>query len=148
RVQCRQFRRLLLARNNDGGGNRTKSEGIAPSIHADPESMISTTSHARAGSSLGLSCTALTVLLLLIGTGRATGDAQQVRMELAAPAQETVWRHADKGAPCAPNDYADVPVRPFLVKGAASGTYRVLWFAANSQGYFASETPGPDLAPA
>jgi hypothetical protein len=71
-----------------------------------------------------------------------------VRIELAAPAPETVWRHADDGAPCAPNDYADVPVRPFLVKGAASGTYRVLWFAANSQGYFASETPGPDLAAA
>jgi hypothetical protein len=128
--------------------NRTKSEGIAPSIHADKESMVSTSLHAPAGSRLGLSGAAMAVVILLIGTGRAAADAQQVRIELAAPAPETVWRHADEGAPCAPSDYADVPVRPFLVKGAAPGTYRVLWFAANSQGYFASETPGPDLAPA
>jgi hypothetical protein len=109
--------------------------------------MVSTFLRARVCLGLGLSCTAIAALILLIGTGHATADAQQVRIELAAPAPETVWRHADEGAPCAPNDYADVPVRPFLVKGAASGNYGVLWFAANSQGYFASETPGPDLAP-
>ena len=110
--------------------------------------MVSTFLRAPACLRLGLSCTAMAFLIPLICADRATADAQQVRIELAAPAPETVWRHADEGAPCAPNDYADVPVRPFLVKGAASGTYRVLWFAANSQGYFASETPGPDLAPA
>jgi hypothetical protein len=110
--------------------------------------MVSTTSRARARLRLGLCGTAMTVLIAMIAVGHATADAQQVRIELAAPAPETVWRHADEGAPCAPNDYADVPVRPFLVNGAASGSYRVLWFAANSQGYFASETPGPDLAPA
>jgi hypothetical protein len=126
--------------------NRTKSEGIAPFIQADTESMVSTFLRARTCLKIGLSCTAIAVLIPVLGTGRATAAAQQVRIELAAPTPETVWRHADEGAPCAPNDYADVPVRPFLVKGAASGTYRVLWFAANSQGYFASETPGPDLA--
>src|SRR5262249_31578468 len=79
---------------------------------------------------------------------RGAAQAQQVRIDLAAPAPETVWRHGEQGAPCAPNDYADVPVRPFLVNGATAGAYRVLWFAANSQGYFASETRGPDLLPA
>jgi hypothetical protein len=102
--------------------------------------MISTALRARA-------CAAMAALIATIGAGLARADAAPVRIELAAPAPETVWRHADEGAPCAANDYADVPVRPFLVKGTAPGTYRVLWFAANSQGYFASETPGPDLAP-
>ena len=59
-----------------------------------------------------------------------------------------MWRYRHQGAPCLPDDYADVPVRPFLVNGAAAGTYRVLWFAANSNGYFASETAGQDMAPA
>ena len=84
--------------------------------------MISTFLRARACLKFGLTCTAMAVLIALIGAGRATADAQQVRVELAAPVPETVWRHADEGAPCVPNDYADVPVRSFLVKGAASGT--------------------------
>lgn len=110
--------------------------------------MVSITSRARARSSSRLSYRATAVLILVTGTGHATADPQPVRIELAAPAPETVWRHADEGAACAPNDYADVPVRPFMVRGGATGTYRDLWFAANSQGYFASETPGADLAPA
>jgi hypothetical protein len=120
---------------------------MASFIQVDKETMVSMFLRACICTKLGLSCTVLAALIPLLGTGHATADAQQVRIELAAGAPETVWRHGDEGAPCAPNDYADVPVRPFLVKGAASGTYRVLWFAANSQGYFASETPGPDLAP-
>ena len=79
----------------------------------------------------------------------------QVQITLAEDAPEVVWRYKDPGAPCqtAINpttyaDYADVPVRPFLVNGATAHTYRVLWFAANSKGYFASETAGPDVAPA
>jgi hypothetical protein len=87
-------------------------------------------------------------LLILMVIGHGAARAQQVRIKLASPEPEIVWRHAEEGAPCAPGDYSDVPVRPFLVQGAAPGTYRVLWLAANSQGYFASETPGPDLAPA
>ena len=102
---------------------------------------------ARTSLSLGLSCTAMAVLITLIGTGRATADAEHVRIGLAAPAPEPVWRHADQGAPCAQRlcrcAGATIPR-----KRRGPGTYRVLWFAANSQGYFASETPGPDLAPA
>jgi len=90
-------------------------------------------------------CRALTALIILFAICRGAAQAQQIRIDLAAPAPETVWRHGEQGAPCAPDDYADVPVRPFLVNGAAAGAYRVLWFAANSQGYFASETRGPDL---
>jgi hypothetical protein len=93
-------------------------------------------------------CRPLKALIILFAVCRGTAQAQQVRIDLAAPAPETVWRHGEQGAPCAPDDYADVPVRPFLVNGAAVGAYRVLWFSANSQGYFASETRGPDLLPA
>ena len=71
-----------------------------------------------------------------------------MEIHLAESAPEVVWRYRHQGAPCLPDDYADVPVRPFLVNGAAAGTYRVLWFAANSNGYFASETAGQDMAPA
>jgi hypothetical protein len=77
-------------------------------------------------------CRPLKALIILFAVCRGTAQAQQVRIDLAAPAPETVWRHGEQGAPCAPDDYADVPVRPFLVNGAAAGAYRVLWFAANS----------------
>lgn len=78
----------------------------------------------------------------------AAAQSSQVQIHLAESAPEVVWRYKHPGAPCTSDDYADVPVRPFLVNGAAAGTYRVLWFAANSNGYFGSETAGPDMAPA
>jgi hypothetical protein len=87
------------------------------------------------------------ILLMLTAAGDAAAQAPRVEVKVAAPAPEIVWRYASPGMSCAADDFSDVAVRPFLVNGARAGTYRVLWFAANSRGYFASETPGPDRTP-
>jgi len=99
----------------------------------------------RAGARIAFSC----FVILLIGGVTASA---QVQINVTSAEPEIVWRYSHPGAPCTndgvANDYADVPARPFLVNGTTAGTYRVLWFAANSKGYFASETAGPDVAPA
>ena len=56
-------------------------------------------------------CRPLAVLIILFAICRGAAQAQQVRIYLAAPAPKTVWRHDEQGGPCAPDDYADVPVR-------------------------------------
>ena len=89
----------------------------------------------------------MSLLAVLAIWNGAAAQPQQVQIQLAAAPPEVVWRYQHRGAPCAADDYADVPVRPFLVNGRTAGTYRVLWFAANSNGYFASETAGPDVTP-
>jgi len=87
----------------------------------------------------------VTILFVLaVHCCTAVAQAPRLQVKVAAPEPEMVWRYARPGAPCASDDFSDVAVRPFLVNGARSGAYRVLWFAANSRGYFASETPGPE----
>jgi hypothetical protein len=68
--------------------------------------------------------------------------AQQVKV--ASANATTVWQYSAPGAPCAANDFSDVPARPFLV-GQFGQT--VLWFAANSAGSYASVGVGssPDI---
>jgi hypothetical protein len=88
------------------------------------------------------------LVVLLIGGGTASAQAPQVQITVTSTEPEVVWRYSHPGAPCAPDDYADVPVRPFMVNGATAGTYKVLWFASNSNGYFASEAPGDPVGAA
>jgi hypothetical protein len=59
--------------------------------------------------------------------------AQQVKV--ASTVVDVVWQYSFPGTACVENDYSDVPVRPFLV-GLMGQT--VLWFAANSNGSYAS----------
>jgi hypothetical protein len=70
----------------------------------------------------------------------------QIKINVAQQAEvvppDIVWRYDDQNPRCAEDDYADVPVRPFMVQGATPSTYKILWFAANSNGYYASESPG------
>jgi hypothetical protein len=80
--------------------------------------------------------------LVILWIGGVTASAQ-VQIAVTSAEPEVVWRYSHpRTPPCAANDYADVPVRPFMVNGTAPGTYKVLWFASNSNGYFASEAPG------
>ncbi len=92
-------------------------------------------------------CRALGFLVLAAAAAASAAQPYPVHIRLAAPTPEIVWRYEYPGSACAPADYADVPVRPFLVNGTLPGTYRVLWFAANSNGYYANETAGADVTP-
>jgi len=74
--------------------------------------------------------------------------AQQVTV--TSPNATTVWKYNDPGCGFTVGstfyaDYSDVPARPFLVGDLSSPT--VLWFAANSNGSFASvgTSPPPDV---
>jgi hypothetical protein len=81
-------------------------------------------------------------VVFLIGSSTASAQPSAVQIAVTSPEPEIVWRYSYPGTSCAPDDYADVPVRPFMVNGETAGTYKVLWFASNSNGYFASEAPG------
>jgi len=74
--------------------------------------------------------------------GAALAQAAQGPIVVASAEPEVVWGYSYPGTACAANDYPDVPVRPFMGNGPTPGTYRIHWFAGNSNGYFASEAPG------
>ncbi len=66
----------------------------------------------------------------------------QPTIAAATAAVTTVWAYSPT---CTPQDYPDVPARPFLVAAPAGST--VLWFAANSNGAYAGVGMGtsPDI---
>jgi hypothetical protein len=85
------------------------------------------------------------LLLCVAALAHATSAlAQQVSVTSTTPT--TVWNYSyPNGTACAEQDVPDVPARPFLV-GPLGQT--VLWFAANSNGSYASvgvPSSGPDI---
>src|SRR5260370_24928047 len=83
-------------------------------------------------------CAAIVMALVL---PRSLVAQQPPNVRVATGATATmVWSYAGATTQCGGgNDYADVPVRPFLVEG------NVLWFAGNSNGFASVGTGGVDI---
>jgi hypothetical protein len=65
-------------------------------------------------------------------------QTQPVVVSVTSGSPTTVWNYSTPGAPCAADDFPDVPARPFLMGSGINAN--VLWFASNSSGFWASKS--------
>lgn len=77
----------------------------------------------------------------IMWAGAATQNTQQCDatygpMTVQDQTPQTVWSYSNACFNAPLGDYADNPVRPFLVGDISAP--KVLWFASNSKGYFAT----------